>query len=1081
MDFAALPWSPRARSELDGGEAAIRALAGSVAMSRLARTIERYCDGRLPGHAVLVSGHRGAGKTTAVLAAMQHVHNRCRNDGRSYRPLLVVLHGPGLLTEDPPSGQSAAAFAAAAPPAGAGPNEAADAVRISNERRALRCLEEMAAGILPAIVDELRLLLAEAEVQAAAPGPDDLRASVRAERVARLADELPRGMPVAALREQYRRLGLLPDGLLRRGHGAFDELAAIVAAVEVSEIVTGKVSEARGHAAKTDEASVRESSLAVAGNSLTRALTPIVAAGAAAFGFAQDHILPSLVLAGVILAGGFGLSRSRKETRSREATRSRGFVRDTTLASVKRWLPALVARLRAVGMPPVFVIDELDKVADPADLIDGLLSNLKSIVTERSLFFFITGHDYYADNVAAKASMTPYPSAHTYFGERAYVLSTVADLHGYLKGLLVSAGDPTIAPDRELSIAKRQDHVLYRLLLLLRSRMHIYDLRAEWARAWHNGELPRLVSQNPSRIHRPVVSYEFFFQMCIEWVLADSTQRRHSADDPYYGQLLRTELYLVVDLWREGQPLRTIQEELERVGVATKNAEQADLVVRALDDFCGFLVAPDSLRVAIDAELDQSRLEEFITRSDDVDDKELEREKASLSAAELKGRPSALVAAVNVSDRLALLKQIKIRAVLGPNDYRPTVTLPELTRDVDSKIAGLVSLVRELAGNEAVQEIGFSVLWRAALPGRDEPRFDPNDGRLLDHVDEDIAASALVIVQAFHDFVVGVSVVELLRDGGTYTTTPLEALEHGVEELTDVESRRNEVASIVRGVVEANGVGLPEGVLQLLRCGSKQVQKGNGAKPSDIVQLEAGFKTQPVLLDRWQSAWQLSIAVRVVAQFDSEQTFTPGVDDGALDLMARARGWFTVGSLDTWWRLFVANQWPIVVWAALYRSGVQEFCAIACAVLNQGLNLREALEPLNGRSDARSLQLVDWLVSQLRRLKGQDLTNIYLLQPQVELANWLPSHQYTLKVEGLDYQPGRQNHPVLADAYLVFVEASSIDGIEFDPTRYIVVGPSGIEPQPPGNDELLHIQDPGGVDQAVQLAVRAHRGRRTAR
>ena len=46
---------------------------------------------------MLVSGHRGAGKTTVVHKAIQDLQRQLRESNQPYLPLMVPLHGPDLL------------------------------------------------------------------------------------------------------------------------------------------------------------------------------------------------------------------------------------------------------------------------------------------------------------------------------------------------------------------------------------------------------------------------------------------------------------------------------------------------------------------------------------------------------------------------------------------------------------------------------------------------------------------------------------------------------------------------------------------------------------------------------------------------------------------------------------------------------------------------------------------------------------------------------------------------------------------------------------------------------------------------
>src|SRR5713101_647185 len=79
-------------------------LAGSDVAKRLTAIVKRYVEGNVTGRSFLISGHRGAGKTTLVKKVVQNVESDLA--GQGLRPLLVALSGPMLL---PPGGSDKSA------------------------------------------------------------------------------------------------------------------------------------------------------------------------------------------------------------------------------------------------------------------------------------------------------------------------------------------------------------------------------------------------------------------------------------------------------------------------------------------------------------------------------------------------------------------------------------------------------------------------------------------------------------------------------------------------------------------------------------------------------------------------------------------------------------------------------------------------------------------------------------------------------------------------------------------------------------------------------------------------------------
>ena len=74
----------------------------SRAYQLLRQELRRYCAGDVNGRSFLISGHRGAGKTTLVASAFLSVLGNSQGRGdhpdvQLLRPLYVPLHGPNLL------------------------------------------------------------------------------------------------------------------------------------------------------------------------------------------------------------------------------------------------------------------------------------------------------------------------------------------------------------------------------------------------------------------------------------------------------------------------------------------------------------------------------------------------------------------------------------------------------------------------------------------------------------------------------------------------------------------------------------------------------------------------------------------------------------------------------------------------------------------------------------------------------------------------------------------------------------------------------------------------------------------------
>ena len=71
--------------------------AKSKAYKKIFDELFDYSTGKLRGGTVLISGHRGAGKTTLINNVINDLKDILIERKISYKPLFVPLHGPDLL------------------------------------------------------------------------------------------------------------------------------------------------------------------------------------------------------------------------------------------------------------------------------------------------------------------------------------------------------------------------------------------------------------------------------------------------------------------------------------------------------------------------------------------------------------------------------------------------------------------------------------------------------------------------------------------------------------------------------------------------------------------------------------------------------------------------------------------------------------------------------------------------------------------------------------------------------------------------------------------------------------------------
>ena len=212
-------------------------LAESAAYGRLCSELTRYVKGEISGRSFLISGHRGAGKTTLILKAIEDTTFRMQSYG--FRPLLIPLHGPDLLLpsdsdddaetpaaqdsdtandiDENPDKKNEAHLEAPPTPANRTQSKAskktdAAAAPSTTARDTEQFLRQVTIGIYRALADlfhEAYRRAAELYSGRGFPAWRDLP-----ELAAQLRIELDGAPDVSLLREFWRRAGALQDGIV---------------------------------------------------------------------------------------------------------------------------------------------------------------------------------------------------------------------------------------------------------------------------------------------------------------------------------------------------------------------------------------------------------------------------------------------------------------------------------------------------------------------------------------------------------------------------------------------------------------------------------------------------------------------------------------------------------------------------------------------------------------------------------------------------------------------------------------------------------------------------------------------------
>jgi hypothetical protein len=488
------------------------------------------------GRSCLIAGARGAGKTTMLEFACEEVERRSGSSSR--RLIKVRLHGPSLLnppkpvpTKDNPS------------PAEIGVQEHVLQTMIIN-------LYQTAAE---EVCESFRKNLEKDLSQWQPPG-SSLNDSIRfrnsqgLELAAQLRLALDGAPSAATLRVLWKRMGALSWGVLRtRGlpDQGFREVVALASAADAYRSCTGRYTQSR-----TDETSAGDKSEAkyvfsLSGQELSKALVGVasgVAAGATAAALHQSA--PTTALAGAITALLSMMSFSYARTRSRETVQKEEitFLPDTTVSGLVHRVLLLLRRLRQAGLVPVFVIDELDKVVNPIEPLNKLISALKFLFADEGFFCFLTDRSYFNEISLRNREQANTP-LRTVYNLQMLVRYDTNAVREFLARVIrpYGLGSSPVTP----ALQAKAEALSY--ILVCRSRMLLFELSRDLrsfsgTEKRFNLDFAEPLENRGHQLHLAV-------QLAIEIVLTNEFVADRISRDPQFAQTIYDALYYPVNLW----------------------------------------------------------------------------------------------------------------------------------------------------------------------------------------------------------------------------------------------------------------------------------------------------------------------------------------------------------------------------------------------------------------------------------------------------------------------------------------------------------------------------------------------------
>jgi hypothetical protein len=493
------------------------------------------------GRSCLVAGARGAGKTTLIDCACEEV----RQKNEFPRLIRVRLHGPSLLS----------------PPKPVATKDNPTPPEISVQEHVLKTLvvnlyQTAAEEMSNAFEEYLRDPMPEGGESAAPLGR--IRESDSTARLSEFAAQLRLtldGAPSAAtLRYFWNRAQALRRGVLLRGadtEQGVKEIVALASAADAYRSCTGTYTQERKDERSAGDKAESKTELSASGKEVAKAVVGLasgVAAGATAAALNQSK--PIMALAGAIAALVSMMTLSYTRTRSRETTLKEAitFLPDTTVSALVHRVLLLLRRFRQAGLVPIFVIDELDKVADPIEPLNDLTKSLKFLFADEGFFCFLTDRTYFAeiDRRNREKSNTP---LRTIYNTQMLVRYDTASVREFLKQVIqpffVTGTSSSITADLQA------DAEALRYVLTCRSRMLLFELSQD-LRSFTGTEKrlnPAFQSPRANLGHQ----LHLTVQLAIELVLTNEFVANRISRDANFAQTIYDALYHPVNLWYADQ------------------------------------------------------------------------------------------------------------------------------------------------------------------------------------------------------------------------------------------------------------------------------------------------------------------------------------------------------------------------------------------------------------------------------------------------------------------------------------------------------------------------------------------------
>jgi hypothetical protein len=414
----------------------------------------------------------------------------------------------------------------------------------------------------------------------------------RAELAEQLRVDMMRSdINLSRLRSWWQHAEALPNGLLFPQNKAqgYREVSTVWALAQIYMMISGTYQKTRQQTEAASKEAKIKADATMEGRNLLNPLVGLIAGGVMATGWYSTSPLLAALSAVMTSVGATTVLNLTTERILKSAEASTlDFKEDLSPKALPRWLPHILQQLRDIGLYPVFVVDELDKLKPQTELAAFIeqIKLLKGLLSESVFFCFVVDRGWFHE-VEEEAHKGAPDGVFTLFTDRLFMSHMPSELRRYVEQL----AHPDPGKPEPPEVWRR-----WSWILVHRARSTPHKLRDVLAR-YTDDEDPLYARLN---VEEWPMKGELLIQVAVEHLAEHGTLYAQLREHPSWLQLALDVLYLPSALWAQNQPVviekEFVIEQLHARSILVAGEDPLlPLLLSRLRELCEILVNPKTI------------------------------------------------------------------------------------------------------------------------------------------------------------------------------------------------------------------------------------------------------------------------------------------------------------------------------------------------------------------------------------------------------------------------------------------------------------------------------------------------------